>query len=155
MIGAYFALMAASSLETDLNNVQSYLRRLTDAQRDTVIKLPLSPFAKRLINPHHREPGMPERQGDSSLYKDVTLEQMCRSIRKNQYAGSLGSGAIAVGFITCPAALLCLAWNPPASAVWIAGIAVVGVLLFLRSLSTVVVPVQDRWQRLLEGGKLT
>ena len=128
--GAYFALMAASALETDLNNLNAELNYLKDGKLQDMFNFEdLTTLAKRFVRPHYHDDG--SGSGSSgAVYGHLALEQHCLSVKRNQAAGKLGSWAITVGFLTCLVALGCLAWKTIAMGV--AASVVISLLLVVR-----------------------
>jgi hypothetical protein len=138
--GAYFALTAASELETDLNHLNAELKYLNDSKlRDDVFN-GLTTLARRFVKPHHYdEEGASSRRGGSrraygyhAMYCHLPLERLCRSVRRHQVSGKLGSYAIAVGFLACLAGLGCLAYEYDRMAMRVAASIVIFVLLVVR-----------------------
>jgi len=123
VIGAYYALTAASSLDTNLNLIQIELKKWESSEhepRDT-----LSAFARGFI-------GARRTKGSAGAEdNEISFERVCQSIRRFHHAGVLAYYAISIGFLSCPAALCCLAFTQQNLAMRIAAPAVVVSLLIL------------------------
>ena len=128
--GAYFALMAASALETDLNNVNAEVNYMKEGKVQGMVDFEeLSLLAKRFFKPHYHDDG--SGSGSSgAVHRHLALEQHCLSVLRNQAAGKLGSYTITVGFLKCLVALGCLAWKTRAMGV--AASIVISLLLCVR-----------------------
>jgi hypothetical protein len=133
--GAYFALMAASKLETDLNHLNAELKYLSDSKlRDDVFN-GLTTLARRFVKPHYydEEGASARRRGNRDpMFCHLPLERLCRSVRRHQVSGKLGSYAIALGFLACLAGLGCLAYEYDRKAMRVAASVVIFVLLLVR-----------------------
>jgi len=145
--------MAAYFLDANVYNVNSLIQSLSDAELAEATRLPLSPLAKKLVKQHysHRnDTVVPSEEhisdSDKALFRETHLEQLSRSIQRNSNAGRLGTAAIVLGFISLPAALLCLIQDTQPVAVRITAFTITGILIFLRFLA---IPMQDRLQGLL------
>jgi len=128
VIGAYYALTTASSLESDLHNIQAELEKWqTNSQHKPE---GLSTYGKDLAGASLIEAvTLPtDSKGDNNV---ISFERTCQSIRRSQSVGSLAYNAISLGFLACPAALLCLAFDQGPLAMKISAPAVVVILLII------------------------
>ena len=126
VIGAYFALTAASSLDTNINDIELELPNLKDEPNDT-----LSAFAKEFTNADRAKRAAKDN-------KNINFERICQSIRRFEKVGRLAYCAISLGFLSCPAALCCLAYDQGLLAMKIAAPAVVASLLILAFACSVI-----------------
>jgi hypothetical protein len=156
VIGAYYALVSSSALEANLYELKSTLDYLTDAQVAEASQLPLSPLARRIIKQRHSDrpaaseiPSVvahePSALRDHGPFSETALERLSRSIQGNRNAGLLGGVTIALGIISCPAALLCLVQATQPVAVRVTVYTIVGILVFLRALLALAIPIQNRF----------
>jgi hypothetical protein len=138
--GAYYALIATSTLEANLNQVKSLLGSKTDQELLDIARLPLSSLARRFVYRHctdrrvviTKDDQQPSRVREDML-AGTTLEDLCLSIARNKVAGTLGVVVISLGFTACLAAFLCLACATQPRAVWITTVVVVSVLFAMRA----------------------
>jgi hypothetical protein len=142
VVGAYYALMSASSLEADNLELESIFRGMTDAELADATRLPLSPLASRIVKhryshrtgiwdvPSAHDDGEPHPT--SQIFDNTPLERLCHSILANRHSGLLGVAVIALGFISCPIAFLCLVQDSQPLAVKIVTLTVIGILFSLR-----------------------
>jgi hypothetical protein len=145
VVGAYYALMSSSSLEADIYELKSILRGMSEEELDHATQVHLSPLAGSIIRHRHsvltgrwnmpptQNSGSPS-QSRSRMFDNIPLERLCHSISRNRNAGKLGIGAIFLGFISCPAAFLCLVQDTQPAAVKIVTLTIVGILFSLRIL---------------------
>jgi hypothetical protein len=62
---------------------------------------------------------------------DIPYERKCQSIRRFHHVGNLAYSAISLGFLTCPAALVCLAFDQGPLVMQAVASAVVGIMVIL------------------------
>ena len=141
VIGAYFALIATSTLEANLNQVKSLLGSKTDQELLDIARLPLSPLARRFVYRHCTDRRVDITQDGKvpprvrrDMLAGTTLEDLCSSIARNKVAGALGVVVISLAFTTCLIAFLCLACATQPAAVWITTVSVASVLFTIRAL---------------------
>jgi hypothetical protein len=148
VIGAYYALITASSLETNLNEVRSLLGSKTEQELRDIHQLPLSNVAGRFVGHQCSQRTPPivlltqdaQSAGDQSgMLAGTTFGNLCSSVEKNKFAGQISAVIIALAFGTCLAAFLLLAYATQPLTVRITTIVVVGALL----LQPVVVKYKD------------
>jgi len=133
--GAYFALMAASELETDLNHLNAELKYLSASKLREEVFNGLTTLAKRFVKPHYydEEGASSRKQGNRTPdYSHLAVERLCRSVRRHQFSGKFGSYSIALGFLACLAGLGCLSYEYDRKAMRIAASVVIFILLFVR-----------------------
>jgi hypothetical protein len=95
----------------------------------------LTTLARRFVRPHYydAEGASYRRCGSRNvMYCYLPLERLCRSVRRHQVSGKLGSYAIALGFLACLAGLGCLAYEYDRKAMRVAASVVIFVLLVVR-----------------------
>jgi hypothetical protein len=68
---------------------------------------------------------------DSRLFSETPLKRLNLSIPRNRAAGLLGGGAIALGFFSCPAALLFLVQDTQPLAMRVATLTIVALVFLL------------------------
>jgi hypothetical protein len=124
VIGAYYALTAASSLETNLNEAQIE----QEGWKDAVHK----PDAQNLSEYARDLAGIRDFKGPlAAENNEIPYERICQSIRRFHHVGNLAYFAISLGFIACPAALVCLALDQGPFVMKVVAPAVVGILVIL------------------------
>ena len=119
IIGAYLALTAASSLDTKLKIAQHIINQWSGSSPGDS-----SRFASKLI-------GVQAKKGQTAGGKDTPFEKNCREIRRLQHVGGLAYWAVFFGFLACPVALVCLAFDQESLAMKIAAPVVIGGLVVL------------------------
>ena len=137
VIGAYYALITASALKANLNEVKSFLKSKTETELLNINTLPLSNVAGRFVRHHcvQRTPQVPltptvqSPGAEQDVLAGTTFVNLCSSVEKNRFAGKISAIIIALAFATCLAAFLLLAYATQPRAVRVTTITVVVILL--------------------------
>ena len=94
----------------------------------------LSNYAKRFIR-WDLPLEVNEQSGD---YDHIPFEQQCQSIRRFRYTGQLAYATISLGFLACPVALGCLAFDEGPVVMQIAALAVVGFIILFGGACSII-----------------
>ena len=158
VVGAYYALITASSLEANLSQLKSFFQSKKDEDLVKITQTALSPLTRRIVDSYCLDrkvdlanaQSSPDRQQSPA---DTTLQNLSLSIERDQMAGSLGIAVIFLGFATCLGAFLCLAVSTKRPAMWITTLVVVVMLLLLCAVVRYIHILQPMMRRLSNTAK--